>query len=290
MIRSDANPAPFALAALAALALAAPAVSAEPFREKLVVPLSDPARPAHVEVSLVMGGVTVVGGPVKEVTIEAVARLDEGEDEADYEPDEAARQDRRRGMKRIPNTALGLEAEEHDNRIAISSDSWRQAIDLEITVPAASSVVVSTVNSGDLAVRGVTGELELHNTNGGISVEGARGPVSAATVNGTVRVLFRADAPAGAPMAFSTLNGDIEVAFPAGLKADVRMRSDNGEIYSDFDVVLERQPAKVEEERKKGGRYRVVLSREVAGKIGGGGPELLLKTFNGDILLKRAGG
>jgi hypothetical protein len=275
--------------ALSPLAFGSPALAAEPFREKLVVPLTDPSRPAQIEVSLVMGGVTVVGAAVQEVTIEAAARAEEDAEEADVDSEEAERQDRRRGMKRIPNTALGLEAEELDNKVSISSDSWRQPIDLRITVPAASSVVVSTVNAGDLAVEGVTGELELHNTNGGISVEGARGPVSAATVNGPVRVLFRGDAPASAPMAFSTLNGDIEVTLPAGLKADVRMRSDNGEIYSDFDIALERKPAKVEEERQKG-RYRVVLSREIAGKIGGGGPELLLKTFNGDILLKRAGG
>jgi hypothetical protein len=277
-----------AIAALAAWTFAAGAAAQEPFREKLTVPLTDPGRPAHVEVSLVMGGVTVVGAAVQEVTIEATARAEE-EDERDLEMEDPGSDDRRRGMKRIPNTALGLEAEEKNNRVTISSESWRQPVDLTITVPAASAVVVSTVNDGDLEIRGVTGEIEVHNTNGSITVADARGPVTAATVNGDIRVVFRGDATVAAPMGFSTLNGDVEVSLPAGLKADVRMRSDNGEIYSDFDVALDRKPAKVEEEREKG-RYRVILSREVAGTIGGGGPELLLKTFNGDILLKRAGG
>jgi DUF4097 and DUF4098 domain-containing protein YvlB len=270
---------------LVSLTTTAPAaLAAEPFHEKLTVPLTDPARPAHVEIALVMGGVTVVGGAVEEVTIEASARVEEDEGEVDAEDERPER----RGMRRIPNTALGLEAEEKDNRVEITSDSWRQPVDLKITVPLASTLVVSTVNDGELAVDGVEGELELHNTNGGISVKGAKGPVSASTVNGDVRVEFRSGTAPAAPMAFSTLNGDIEVTLPAGLKADVRMRSDNGEIYSDFDVALDRKPAKVEEQREKG-RYRVVLTREVAGKIGGGGPELLLKTFNGDIVLKRAG-
>jgi len=30
------------------------------------------------------------------------------------------------------------------------------------------------------------------------------------------------------------------------------------------------------------------MAREMTGKIAGGGPELLFKTFNGDILLRRA--
>ena len=60
----------------------------------------------------------------------------------------------------------------------------------------------------------------------------------------------------------------------------------DGEIYADFDVALDRNPAKVEEEKQKG-RYRVVLAREMTGKINGGGPEILFKTFNGDILLLR---
>jgi hypothetical protein len=275
------------LVGLAALTLtsASTALAAEAFRERLSVPLSDPSRPARIEVSLVMGGITVVGGGSnQEVVIEAAARAvedDEGETE-EVDPS-------RRGMRRIPNDTLGLEAEEKDNTVSIAAESWRQALDLRVTVPTGSSLFLSSVNDGDLVVEGVEGELELHNTNGSIRVQGARGPVSAATVNGGITVAFAKNGALAAPMGFSTLNGDIEITLPAALKADVRLRSDNGEIYSDFDVALERKPAKVEEERAKG-RYRVVIAREMTGKIGGGGPELLLKTFNGDIVLRRAGG
>jgi len=80
---------------------------------------------------------------------------------------------------------------------------------------------------------------------------------------------------------------DVDVTLPASLKANVRIRSDNGEIYSDFDIALDKNPSKLEEDRQKG-HYRVVLVREMTGKIGGGGPEILFKTFNGDILLRRA--
>ena len=61
----------------------------------------------------------------------------------------------------------------------------------------------------------------------------------------------------------------------------------DGDIYSDFDVVLQRKPAEVERDSSKG-RFRISVAQELTGAIGGGGPELFLKTFNGDILLHKA--
>lgn len=251
--------------------------------EHLVVPLSDAAKPAVLEVSLVMGSIKVTGGATREVVIEATSRA---------EDEDARRKDKdlpgdRSGMRRIPNTAIGLEAEEQGNKVSISAESWARAVDLEIQVPAGSSVSLSTVNDGDIEVRNIDGEVEVNNTNGEIRVTNVRGPVSANTVNGDVTVVF-SSAMASAPMAFSTLNGDVDVTFPAGLKATVRLQSDNGEIYSDFDVAVTTESLKGPESKKEKGRYHIVVSREMIGEINGGGPEILFKTFNGDVLLRRA--
>jgi len=246
--------------------------------ERLVVPLTDPTKPAAIEVSLVSGSIRVTGSATKEVVIDARSE-DEGKISRDRDREE------RQGMRRIPNTALGLEAEEEDNRVSISADSWSRGIELQIEVPAGSSLELSTVNGGDIEVEGVTGELELSNTNGEIHVKEVKGPVSATTVNGDVSITFTS-AMVSAPMAFSTLNGDVDVTLPAGLKADVRLRSDNGEIFSDFEIAMNSAKPDIEEKRE-GGKYRLVVAREMTGKIGGGGPELFLKTFNGDILLRQ---
>lgn len=270
---------------LLAAALAAP-LGARPASadQRLVVPLTDPSRPARLEVGLVMGSVKVVAGKAGEVVVVADGREDDEEPKhRDREPGAD-----RAGMRRISGGGLGLDVEEKDNRVEVGTDSWASPVDLVIEVPAASSVELSTVNAGDLSVEGLSGELVLHNTNGDVSVRDVSGPVDATTVNGDVSVRFSA-AMAEAPMAFSTLNGDVDVTLPAGAGVDVLLRSDNGDIYTDFDVELRRSPAKVEEDRKKGS-YRVSVGQELRGKIGGGGPELFLKTFNGDVLLRRAGG
>lgn len=269
-------------AALVAFAFAWTFGSATVKAEHLVVPLSDPAKPAELEVSLIMGGIKVTGGATREVVIEATSRAAA---ESDREKD---RPTNRAGMRRIPNTAIGLEAEEEGNRVSISAQSWARAVDLDIQVPVGSTVRLSTVNDGDIEVENVDGEVEVSNTNGEILVKNVRGPVSANTVNGDVTVVFRG-AMVAAPMAFSTLNGDVDVTFPGDLKATVRLQSDNGEIYSDFDVAVATENVRGPEKTKeKGGRYHIVVSREMIGQINGGGPEILFKTFNGDVLLRRA--
>lgn len=268
-----------ALLLAAALLPAAAAVAAEP--EHLTIPLSDPARPARLEVAVLQGSITVVAGKAGEVVLTAVARERDEDDGEDAEPDAA-----HAGMRRLRNDALGLEVEEKDNRVSVSTDVFRRATDLRIEVPAASSIEVSTVNDGEVEASGLSGELVLHNTNGGITVRDVTGPVNASTVNGDIQAVFGRTLAAAA-MAFSTLNGDVDLTLPADANVDVLLRSDNGDIYSDFDVVLERKAAPADDARKKG-KFRVAVSRDLAGRIGTGGPELFLKTFNGDIALRRA--
>jgi DUF4097 and DUF4098 domain-containing protein YvlB len=91
-------------------------------------------------------------------------------------------------------------------------------------------------------------------------------------------------------MSFSTLNGDIDVTLPADTKAKVKMKSDNGEIYSDFDVRLDasgRQPV-VEDSRSGKGKYRVRFDKAMYGTINGGGPEMQFTTFNGNVYIHKA--
>jgi len=268
-------------AALLAATLGWAMTAAPAAAERVVVPLSDPTKPAELEVSLVMGSIKVTGGSGREVIVEAQSRK---EDEPREGRDLPAN---RAGMRRIPNTSIGLEAEAEGNQVSISAESWARAVDVEIQVPAGSSVALSTVNDGDIEVAGIDGEVEVSNTNGEIRVTNVRGPVSANTVNGDVTVVF-SRAMVSAPMAFSTLNGDVDVTFPPSLKATVRLQSDNGEIFSDFDVALATETVKGPESRKEKGRFHVIVSREMVGEINGGGPEILFKTFNGDVLLRRA--
>ena len=84
------------------------------------------------------------------------------------------------------------------------------------------------------------------------------------------------------------MDGDIDVTLPAGIKADVKMKSQMGDIYSDFDVVMKTAPQRSKETvPAEKGRYRITFDKSIYGAINGGGQEITFNTFNGDIFIRK---
>lgn len=273
-------------AVLVGFALAAPQLQAsaeeqatqtQSGSDRVAVTLSDPTHPALVKASLVSGSITVKAYEGKEVIVEAHVRNRE-----------AVRSDS--GPKRIAISSTGLTVEEENNQVNINTESFARAVDLNISVPLHTSLHLSAVNDGDIVVTGVDGDLDVNEVNGSVTLNNIAGSVVAHALNGRVLVTFtRVNQKA---MAFSSLNGDIDVTFPADLKALVSMRSDRGDVFSDFDVRLGTpalsQPI-VEDNRSNGGKYRVKIDKTVRGTINGGGPEIQFTNFNGQIYIRKAG-
>ncbi len=225
----------------------------QPASERIPVPLTDPNRPVFLNVGLISGGITVKGYAGKEVIVEATRAPDD---------DDNRPQEKTSGkMKLIPNTSIGLTAEEEDNTVSISTGlrGISQQIDLVIQVPSACSMKLSTVNGGDIQVE---------------------------NVNGEVRVEFT-KVTADKAMSFISLNGDIDVTFPASLKATVQLKSEQGEIYSDFDVQMQKSDARVDKNERGKGKYRVTVEKTMRGTINGGGQEIHFSNFNGSIYIRK---
>lgn len=246
--------------------------------DKVTVAFSDPSRPGRLRVQLVQGGVTVRAYDGKDVTIEARVR-----DERSRRTDRT-----REGLRRLVNTATGLQVEEDNNDMRVSTQSFSRTVDLTIQVPRATSLKLGAVNSGDIVVEGVDGDIEVNNINGGVTLDGVAGAVVAHALNDDLKVRLTR-VPSGKPMSFSSLNGDIDVTLPATTKATVKLETEHGEILTDFDVTLQNTPAKtVVESGASKGRYRVRVDKAMSGLINGGGPEFTFKTFNGDIRIRKA--
>ncbi len=156
--------------------------------DRAVLPLSDPSKPATIEVKLINGGITVKGYGGKEIIVEARVREYEPGDEgrnlvpplpplppagrsskttiknsSDEAKDKAART---AGMKRLTGTGTGLDIEEKDNVVSINAESWSAAVDLTIQVPTNASLKLGAINDGDIVVENVDGEIEVNNING----------------------------------------------------------------------------------------------------------------------------
>jgi DUF4097 and DUF4098 domain-containing protein YvlB len=257
---------------------------------RVTVPLSDPSRPSLVSAHLLTGSITVKAYDGKEVIVEASSRGAEESRSGRHYGTGSKEETSTDGLKRIPMLATGLSVEAENNQVNISTDSTRRATDLTITVPVHTSLSLHTVNGGNITVTGVDGELDINNVNGTVTLNNVSGSAVAHALNGRVLATFnRVDAK---PMAFSSLNGSIDVTFPASLKANLNMRSDNGEVFSDFDIkLLPNAPQQtVEDRRANGGTYRVKIDKTVRGTINGGGPEIQFKNFNGNIYIRKAGG
>lgn len=244
--------------------------------ERITVAFSDPSRPGTLRMNLIQGSITVKGENRKDVEID-VRQDDRRRGRAGDAPP---------GMRRL-NQIGGFGVEEENNTLKIDGAPNRN-IDFEIRVPARTNLKLGTINGGTLTVDDVEGELEINNTNGPIRLNNVSGSVVANSVNGGVFAkLTRLNAQKA--MAFTSLNGAVDVTLPASTKAVLKLRSDHGDVFTDFDVQLRpvSSPTPDDSRRDGRGRYRLEVNRSVYGAINGGGPEIELRTFNGSVFVRK---
>jgi DUF4097 and DUF4098 domain-containing protein YvlB len=143
-------------------------------------------------------------------------------------------------------------------------------VEFRVKVPAGVRFVGRTVN-GAITARQIEADAGAHTVNGGVELDAA-GTARAETVNGGITArLGRADWTGA--LQLKTVNGGIDVSLPAGLSADVKASTVNGDIQTDFQLTVT-------------GR---ITRRSLQGTIGAGGRLLEMETVNGGIELRQAG-
>ena len=279
----------------------------------VVVPLTDPSRPAVLSVTAFSGDIVVRGTSRRDVLVRSSSngrRAVRGRRPPEPPPP---------GMRRLTPDG-GFLVEERNNEVSVEGASCGgfpgpnpnpdpgppdidtlsalmprvlkglpcgptfDNIDFEIEVPLKTNLKLSSV-TGDIAVTSVEGALEVNSMNGDLSLTAVAGSVVAHTVNGDVMsVLTRADAEA--PMAFTTLNGEVDVTLPASIRASLKLRTDNGDVFTDFDIPAPQRPAP-RGTRQRDGRFRFEVERAILASLNGGGPDIELRSFNGRVYLRR---
>ena len=237
------------------------------------VPLTDPAKRGLLNAHINSGTITVKGTARKDVLIKYSSPKSEDKENGS-----------RDGLKRISSGTMDLEVAENDNVVKVSSGSWNNNMNLEIEVPTGFDMKVATYNDGDLVIDNIQGEIELTNYNGEITATNISGSVVATTYNGEIKATFN-KVTEGAPMSFSTFNGDVDLTFPATLKASLKMRTDQGEILTGFELAVKKS-GPVQNKSEKNG-FKVTIDEWVKADVNGGGPEFSIKTYNGDIKVKK---
>ncbi len=266
------------LISLLAGGITAPAQEAQP--DRVTVPFSDASRPKSLKAALINGSISVKGYDGKDAIVEA--RGGSGRVRR-------AERERTDGLRRIDTNATGLTVEESENVITVGTRSPGENVSLNIQVPFNTSLKLHLVNGKEITVDQITADVEIDCTNGNATLTHITGAAVVHSLNGNVLASFD-KVPGDKPMSFSSLNGNLDVTLPGDTKARLRMKTDNGAVYSDFDIAVDssgRTPV-VENNNSGKGRYRVRFDRTMFGAINGGGPELALTTFNGNIYLRKA--
>ncbi len=250
--------------------------------DRLLINFRDPSRPGTVKVSILQGSISVKTHAGKEVFVEMAANPSQ---EREREVPESAR-----GLRRLNSSGSSLTVEEENNVVTVSTGWRNRAGNLVVTVPVKTSLKLNTTNGKTIQVEGVDGEMELNATNGNIQLTDVSGSAVAHSMNGKITAKFKR-VDEGKPMSFSSYNGTVDVTLPAGTKANLKMQTQNGEVYTDFDVQM--QPNQVKREELAGdgdrpGRKRIRHESMSVGAINGGGPDFTFKNYNGSIYIRKA--
>jgi len=130
--------------------------------------------------------------------------------------------------------------------------------------------------------------VDVHNLKGRIGLNGFSSTVVARSLNGGIKASHDRIDP-GKPISFSMMNGEVDITLPADFRANLKMKTDNGDIYSDFDIKLDgshNKPA-IEPFNSKDGRFHMKADRFLYGKVKGGGQEASFTMFNRRISIRK---
>lgn len=242
------------------------------------IPFSDPSKPGTVIVDIKTGSITVKGTARKDVS---VTYTREGNDENDDRKNKTSKD----GLRRIGGGALDIEGSEYQNTIRVKADNWSGELDLVVEVPSNINLKAKAYNDGDVNVSNINGDVELTNYNGSITALAISGTAIAQTYNGDIKIVFD-NLKSDTPLSYANYNGDIDITFPSAFKGTLKLKTTQGEIYTGFDAAVQKA-APVQKTDSKSGAKKIVIDDWVVASVNGGGPEITMKSYNGDIYVRK---
>lgn len=209
----------------------------------------------------------IIGGSGNEVTIEGSG--------GDFELPERAK-----GLKPLyrnasDNTGIGLEVTESNGVMTIRKATSKDAeYTIRIPADAALKIEEQSWEGSEFEISDLKGEIEVKSLGSDISIKNVTGPVTANTTSGDITVVFSSVSQSG-PTTISNISGFIDVTMPAATKANLRLESISGDIYTDMDLTT------------KEGNMSQIGGRKIVRTLNGGGVEVTLKAISDDVYLRK---
>jgi hypothetical protein len=239
--------------------------------EQLVINLENPALPGRLILENPRGSIKVTGYEGEVIVVSAGLRFgDNLKSTGD-------------GLKKIEQNTLDLSASVNGANVDLQCKTSGKTVDLDIKVPLSFSLKLRSLDNGKIEITNVKGEIEVENTNGDISLQNVSGSAVLSSVYGKITASFREVTP-NAPMMFTSFEGDISVTLPQTINARMKMKSEKGQILSDFEM----KPAKRQPVINKIDSTRIYSLEDWANyDVNKGGPEYIIRTYNGNVILRK---
>ena len=192
------------------------------------IKFSQPDQPGRVRIYVAQGSLNITTNDTPDtVTVSTEAELEKQQAEA--RPD---------GLRVLSNSNLSFSLTENGNVVELDygrdGGPATPGAEFAITVPRNASIEVANSWGTEIHVADVAGDVEIKNMHGEIHLKNLSGGALIETMNGEIHASF-AKVTEGRPLSFTTMNGEIELHLPADANANVRFRTQNGSILTDFD-------------------------------------------------------
>ncbi len=182
------------------------------------------------------------------------------------------------GLGLEDNTDLGLNVTRDGSSNVIQEISTRKSRRYIIQVPKGVTVVYEHSSSygKDVSFKNILGEIEATTNHNDVILENVTGPISINTVHGDINGSF-SNINQSNPISIVSTHGDIDLGIPANTKANLKIETKWGEIYSDLDIKIEREE----------GNMKSYGSNKVVGTLNSGGVDFHVKSNYGTIYLRK---
>jgi hypothetical protein len=176
------------------------------------------------------------------------------------------------------NTGVGVNIDESDGMVLIKNVA--RSGSFRILVPEKMNLVINakTYNCGKITVSNFKAELEIKSEYGSVYLDNVTGPVVCNATYGKVKAVFD-QVNQSKPISIVATYSVVDVSLPESTKADVKLESTYGNIYSDISIIQEKRTS--EEDLVDWG------GKTIDGKMNGGGVEIYLKSPYSNIYLRK---
>ncbi|MEL7122098.1 MAG: DUF4097 family beta strand repeat-containing protein [Bacteroidota bacterium] len=264
--------------------------------QEVTVPLSDPSSPAKLVVDFTASQIQITGTDRKDILIKykTIEEHKKGllivgkrnnttiRTKPIYIKDKDSDSASREGLKKVSGIVKGLEVNEYKNEVELDYDNLNKHLHFEIEVPKNIDLDLEIGSTYDLTIKNINGKISLETFGGDILAEEISGSLVANTQAGNITVQFN-EVKAEEPLSFATFSGDIDLTFPADLKANFKLHTETGDIFTGFDMEFS-QPFVKEESQNK---VQTFVNEWVHSELNGGGSEITIKNYAGDILIRK---